>query len=79
MMLLLDGRQPGRRGLRATELGLLLLTALGSSHYLARPSLVCRVVKKGADVMDKQGIEEFRNLLLVREIESALEWDPWLC
>ena len=76
MMLLLDRRQARGWWLRASKLRLLLLTSLGSRHYLARPSLVCRVVQERADVVHKERIEKLGDLLLVREIEGAFEGDP---
>ena len=58
---------------------LLLLPAFGSLHNLAGPSLIRGVVKELADVVDKERIEKFSDLLLVREVKSAFKRDPDVC
>jgi hypothetical protein len=55
---------------------LLLLSALSGSHDLRCPVLVRGVVKQCSNIMDKQGIQKFRDLLLVGEIQSSLIGNP---
>lgn len=75
MVLLNRGKTRGS-GLRAAKLGLLLLATLGGSHNLACTSLIRGVVQKRTDVVNKQRIQELRDLFLVGEIKRTLERNP---
>ena len=79
MVLLLNGGETRRRWLSSSKLGLLLLAAFRSCHDLTRTSLVCGVVEKRANVVNKKGIEELSDLLLVREVKSSFERNPCFC
>lgn len=70
---LMNGRQT--RG-RVSYLTLFLLAALSSSHDLTGAALVCRVIEEGANVVDEQWIQHFRDLFLVGEIQCSLIWNP---
>jgi hypothetical protein len=45
----------------------------------ALPRLVRRMVEQCANVMNEKWIEKLRDLLLVREVQRAIEWNPGLC
>lgn len=39
-------------------------------------SLVRGMIKKSTNVMNEKRVQEFCDLLLVREVQRAIEWDP---
>lgn len=77
MVVLLDRWEP-RGGLTIAHLALVLLPSRLCSylHHLAGAVLVGGVVEKRTNVVDKEGIKKFRNLLLVCEVQCTLKWDP---
>jgi len=77
VVMLLEGRQPRAR-LAIPHLIRILLAALlsGNGHDLAGAVLVCRVVKKSADVVDKQRIKKLCDFFLVGEVERPVKRDP---
>lgn len=72
MRLMMDRRQ----AMSMSQLRLLLLAALSSSHDLAGAGLVCRVAKESPDVVHEEGIQQVRNFLLVRKIQRSFKWNP---
>lgn len=46
------------------------------SHHCISPTGVGRMVQKSPNVVYKQWVEQFRDFLLVGEVESPLEWNP---
>lgn len=67
-----------RAGRGAHVVGLVFRTT--GSHrsvaYALLTSLVGRVVQQSADVVDEERVKQFRDLLLVREIQRAVEGYP---
>jgi hypothetical protein len=37
------------------------------------------VVEQSSDVVDKERVQRFSNLLLVRKLQCALKWNPAVC
>lgn len=64
--------------LSVPHLGLFLLAALSCLHDLCGPVLIRGVVKKCADIVHKQRIEQLGDFLLVGEIQSPLKRDPMI-
>ena len=74
VVMLMNGWQA--RSLSVPNLILFLLSTLGCRHDLICASLVCRVIQQSSNVVYKQWIKQFRDLLLVGKVQSSLKWNP---
>ena len=74
-MMVMQCRRLRRR--RIARLRLLLNAAsLGRRHHGSRAVLIGWMVKKSANVVDKERVEKLGDLLLVCKIKSSFKGDP---
>lgn len=61
---------------RIANLALFLLTTIGRSHHLVGAASITRLIKHSADVVNKERVQEFGDLLLVGKLQGAFIGDP---